>query len=199
MAETSKKQGGRGRTRNYATVLYPESAPPKWREKLEAEHIRALISPLHDRDINPDGKPKKPHWHVLFVFDNVKSMEQAKTLAKKIGGVGCEAVSSVRGYARYLIHADNPEKAQYSADDVVSVNGADFLDLTTLPSDKYKAIGEMLDWCVANDVLSYGELLMYARANQQDWFRVLCDSATLVMKEFLKSQQWEREQAMRNQ
>ena len=166
---------------------------------MEDEHIRALISPLHDRDINPDGKPKKPHWHVLFVFDNVKSMEQAKALVKKIGGVGCEAVSSVRGYARYLIHADNPEKAQYSANDVVSVNGADFLDLTTLPSDKYKAIGEMLDWCVANDVLSYGELLMYARANQQDWFRVLCDSATMVMKEFLKSQQWEREQTIRNQ
>lgn len=199
MAETSKKQNGKGRTRNYATVVYPESAPQEWRKTLENEHIRALISPLHDKDINADGTPKKPHWHVLFMFEGPKTLDQARSVAEKIGGVGCEVINGLRGYARYLTHADNPEKAQYNSADVVSLGGADYLELCALPSDKYKAIGEMLDWCVENDVLSYGELLMYARANQQDWFRVLCDSATMVMKEFLKSQQWEREQAMRNQ
>lgn len=197
MAETSKRQGGKGRTRNYATVVYPESAPEGWRETLEREHIRALISPLHDKDINADGTTKKAHWHVLLLFESVKTLEQAKRVAENIGGVGCEAINGLRGYARYLIHADNPEKAQYNSADVVALGGVDYLEMCSLPSDKYKVIGEMLDWCVENDVISYGELLMYARANQQDWFRVLCDSATLVMKEFLKSQQWEHEQSLR--
>lgn len=47
------------------------------------------------------------------MFDGVKTIEQAKDLFEQIGGVGCEKVNSIRGYARYLCHLDNPEKAQY--------------------------------------------------------------------------------------
>lgn len=56
-----------GRTRNYATIVYPESAPPNWISILEDEHIASFISPLHDKDIENDGEntPKKAHYHVI--------------------------------------------------------------------------------------------------------------------------------------
>ena len=63
------------RTRNFATVVYPESAPSDWIDKLDQLHVAALISPLHNKDTNPSGEPKKPHYHVLLMFEGVKDYE----------------------------------------------------------------------------------------------------------------------------
>ena len=76
------------RFRNFATVVYPESAPEKWQETLSEQFVPAFISPLHEKDINPTGEPKKPHFHVIIMFDGIKTTEQAKEIFEKIGGVG---------------------------------------------------------------------------------------------------------------
>lgn len=186
MNSKETKSRGAGRTRNYATVVYPESAPPDWLVLAGELKIPCFVSPLHDRDINPTGEPKKPHHHVMIMFDSVKTGEQAAEVFEWIGGVGCEVVQSIRGYARYLCHLDNPDKAQYSIDDVRCFGGSDYADIIGLPIDKYKAIGEMIDFLFDNG-FSYHELLMYAREQRFDWFRVLCDSGTYVVKAFIKS------------
>lgn len=185
-----KKASGRGRTRNFATVVYPESAPDGWQEILSQQFVPAFISPLHDMDVNPTGEPKKPHYHVVLMFDGVKTREQAQDIISKINGVGCEVIQSIRGYARYLCHLDNPEKAQYKQEDVRSLCGADYPGTIGLVTDKYKAIGEMIDFCEDNGIYSYSELLKYCRMERFDWFRVLCDNGTVVMKEYLKSKSW---------
>lgn len=187
----ASKVGSSGRTRNYATVVYPESAPEDWMSLLADQCVPAFISPLHDQDKNPDGEDKKPHYHVMIMFEGVKSQEQAQAVFDIIGGVGCEIVQSLRGYARYLCHLDNPEKHQYDPEEVRSCSGADYMASIGLPTDKYKAVGEMIDFCEDNDVHSYAQLLVWARQNRYDWFRVLCDSATMVMKEYLKSRTWD--------
>ena len=107
----------------------------------------SFISPLHDKDTNPTGEPKKPHYHVLIMYDSVKTSEQAKELFALIGGVGCEVVQSIRGYARYLCHLDNPEKFQYNIDDVKSLCGADYVGTIGLAIDKLKALDEMMEFC----------------------------------------------------
>ena len=184
------KENGKGRTRNFATVVYPESAPEKWQDILAEQFVPAFISPLHDKDINPTGEAKKPHYHVVVMFDGVKTKEQAQDLFEKICGVGCEVVQSIRGYARYLCHMDNPDKAQYKQEDVRSLCGADYVGVVGLVLDKYKAIGEMIDFCKEYNIYSYSDLLEYCRSERFDWFRVLCDNGTVVMKEYLKSRSW---------
>lgn len=197
--EKKKDSSGTGRTRNYATVVYPESAPDNWQTLLGEQCVQAFISPLHDRDVNPDGEPKKPHWHVMIMFENVKTAEQAKELFSVINGVGCEKVNSIRGYARYLCHMDNPEKEQYAPEQVRSFGGADYITTIGLVTDKYKAIGEMISFCKENDIVSYAELLEYCQEQRFDWFRVLCDNGTVVMKEYLKSRQWTIRQAYKQE
>jgi plasmid replication protein len=184
-----------GRTRNFATVVYPESAPQDWLEKLAEAKIEALVSPLHDKDKNPDGEPKKAHYHVILMFETVKTTEQVKEITEKIGGVGVEKINSLRGYARYLIHADNPEKAQYNKADIKQFGGADYESICSLASDKYAAIREMIQYCTTNEIISYADLLRYAAEQNENWFRCLCDNGTVVMKEFLKSLAWEQMQA----
>lgn len=184
------KENTSKRTRNFATVVYPESAPEDWQDILAGQFIPAFISPLHDKDINPGGEPKKPHYHVMIMFEGVKTKEQAEAIFKLIGGVGCEVVNSMRGYGRYLCHLDNPEKAQYKQEDVRCLSGADYIAVIGLVLDKYKAISEMIDFCQLNDIVSYSDLLEYCRTERFDWFRVLCDNGTVVMKEYLKSKSW---------
>lgn len=181
------------RTRNFATVVYPESAPEGWQDILARHCVPAFISPLHDSDINPTGEPKKPHYHVVLMFDGKKSVEQVKEIFDTIGGVGVETVKSLRGYARYLCHLDNPEKAQYEPSEVRCI-ASDYIGTIGLAIDKYTAIGEMQDFCEQYNVVSFYALSKYARSHRPDWHRILCDCGAVFMREYLQSRKWSIEQ-----
>ena len=184
MADKSK------RTRNWATAVYPDSCPNDWIHILEDFHVPFLVSPLHDRDLDASGNYKKPHYHLLLRFDSVKTSDQAIEIFSSVNGVGCEKISSLRGYARYLCHLDDPDKAQYDVNDVYCYR-EDYATLISLPTDKYDSIAAMIDYVDREQIISYAHLLRYAKNYNEIWFRVLCDSGTLVMKEFIKSRTWE--------
>lgn len=190
MSNIKSTKSATTRTRNFASILYPDSAPENWLDILSDFHVPCFVSPLHDKDVNPDGEIKKPHYHIFLTFENVKTPEQAQEIFDSIGCVGREIVQSLRGYARYLCHLDNPEKYQYQPDDVLCLCGTDYNDVIGLPTDKYKAIREMQHWCLDNKVLSFATLLEYASENRSDWFRVLCDSGAYVIEKYLKSKTW---------
>lgn len=193
--EVQKKADAKraGRTRNFVGILYPESAPQDWREKLADLKIEALVSPLHDKDKNPDGTKKKAHYHIVLMFDVVKTLEQAAKIFKSIGAIDhCEKINSLRGQVRYLCHLDNPEKAEYSVSDVQAFGGADFYSLINLPSSKYGLIREMKAFCEENQIYEYCDLFDYAIDNNEMWYRCLCDESTFVMNNYLKSKRSKR-------
>lgn len=187
----NKKKETVYRTRNFACVVYKDSAPKDWQSILADQCVPCFVSPYHDSDINPTGEPKKPHWHVMLMFDNVKTREQAIEIFNKINGVGCEYINSLRGYARYLCHLDNPDKHLYSTEDVLSFSGVDYISIIGLVTDKYKTICEIMDFCDKYHVTSYQKLLQYCRVKRTDWFRTLCDNGTYVVLEYIKSSYWE--------
>lgn len=127
---------------------------------------------------------------MLLCFEGVKTSEQAKAIFDLVGGVGLEVVQSLRGYARYLCHLDNPEKAQYDTAEVRCLCGADFATAINLVTDKYKAVREMIEFCRDNNIVSFSDLLEYAMIDRYDWFRVLCDNGAVIMEKYLKSRSW---------
>lgn len=185
----SKSNNKNTRTRNFASILYPESASPNWLEILKEQHIPFLVSPLHNNDLNPTGDAKKPHYHIILIFDNVKTVEQATEIFKLINSVGCEKINSLKNYSRYLCHLDNPEKAQYKTEDVIAY-GIDYLDIIKSTSNKYKMLEEMQDFCDKYDVVSFYLLCQYARKNNKEWYKTLCDNGSVYMREYLKSKDW---------
>lgn len=175
------------RTRNFAFLVYPDSAPPEWRETLSEAHVECLISPLHDKDVNPDGSQKKPHWHVMVMFSSVKTRKQAAELRDAVGGVGWENVASARGYARYLCHLDNPEKAQYSPEDVVELGGADYSDVTRRATDAVKAVREMMRYIRENNVMFYSDFVDYCADERPEWFESLVTRNTYAVYTYIKA------------
>ena len=186
------------RTRNYSTIVYKDSAPENWLDILSDELVQCFISPYHDKDVNPDGEIKKPHWHVLIMFDSVKSERQAQFIVDKIKGVGCKRVNSLRSYARYLCHLDNPDKYQYPISDVIQLYGADYLEVISLDSDKYPIIEEIIHFIEANNVTSFYLLCKYAFNYNESWKRLLCSGNTIFFKEYLKSKVWSNEKDLQH-
>ena len=115
-----------GRSQIWAFIVYPESLPDNWLDILRDLHTIGAISPLHDGDYNPTGELKKPHYHVLLKFPTKKSVFQITNICLKLGShVPPQPVDNFDGYLRYLAHVDNPEKAQYSVDDIIPLCGLD--------------------------------------------------------------------------
>lgn len=155
MAEKNVKK------RNWAFVLYPDSAPKNWRELLAQSGLQCAISPLHDRDLNPTGEPKKPHYHVILVYGNPTTYNNVKGFTNgRMGQTIPQALEQVQGYYRYFTHEDNPEKAQYNKADIQTLNGFDIRDFADLTkSDVVKLKREIQAFIRDNEIYEYSELM----------------------------------------
>lgn len=178
------------RTRNWTIVVYPESAPSDWRERLDELHIEWVESPLHDIDCNADGEVKKPHWHVLLMFGGVKSYDQVLELTKDFNSPIPQRCHNAKAMVRYMAHLDNPEKAQYSISDIKSHGGVDISELLRpSSSERYSIISDMIEYIKSDNVIEFQDLMDYARLHHfDDWFPLLCDNSAFVVSQYIKSQ-----------
>lgn len=119
--------------RYWAFVLYPESAPADWLDILQASGLPCAVSPLHDKDLNADGEPKKAHHHIILAYSGPTTFNSVNSFVSSLNCPIPIPLESVRGMYRYFTHMDNPEKYQYSDVDIRCINGfsvADFVELT---------------------------------------------------------------------
>lgn len=178
------------RGRNFEFIVYPDSAPNNWIEYLNDLHLCWVKSPIHDKDINEDtGELKKAHWHCVLAFAGKKSKEQIEEISCNLGSAPWRKVSNMRGMVRYLIHIDDPYKAQYKRSDIECYGGFDissFFDISK--SERYQIISEMIDFINQNDIHSFRELMDYSRyAGKEEWFRALCDDSAYIMSMYIKN------------
>lgn len=189
MVDSNKTIKKDNRTKNWTCVVYPDSAPDNWRDILDDLHIPWVESPLHDRDVNADGEPKKSHWHVMLLFSSNKSYEQVKDITSLLCAPNPQKVASARSMVRYFAHIDNPEKYQYDKSLIVAHGGAEidrYLSATT--SERYQIIADMMDFIDDNNILEMEDILRYSRRERfLDWFPLLCDNSAYIIAQYIKS------------
>lgn len=180
------KRAGK-RTRGWACIAWQDSAPDGWIERLQERHVNTLISPLHDKDVAYDEatdtqKIKKPHWHVLALFENPMTEQQAQEyfcsagICFKADGTPAppEMVKSVRGYARYLVHMDDHDKYRYEDRDVMELGGVRWMSVALDKNEEIdKILDEIEDFIEREGYDNYFALLRYARINRPDWTPVI--------------------------
>lgn len=174
--------------RNWAFVLYPESAPADWFERLKQSGLMGAISPLHDKDVNADGEPKKAHYHVILVYGNTTTYNNVKSLTDSLNQPIPQALEQIRGYYRYLTHKDNPEKYQYSDSDIVTFGGfdiSDFVEMTKSEVTKY--IKEIHAFVRDNNITEYSDLCdMLIDAGLEELYEVAINH-TLFVNSYISS------------
>lgn len=196
-----KKQKSDNRQRQYAFLVYEDSSYPDWMDRLDAMHIEALVSPYHDRDKNPDGSDKKPHWHVMLMFAGKKSKDQIDAIREKVLGPNYnkafEDVGSLRGYARYMCHLDNPEKAPYDPADVRAFAGVDYDAIIALPSDDDNMLGDIFEYIREHNVRYFSDFLVMCRRDNPDWFSMMVRRKAYIVIEFIKSEAYKAKESER--
>lgn len=164
-AEPVKKEAKSGqKARYWSFVAYPESLPSDWKDTLTRTGLPIAISPLHDKDINPNGEAKKAHYHVILCFDGPTTYSVVFNLSKSLNQTKPEVVMSIKGMYDYLTHRNNPEKAQYDTKDIQHLNGFSILNYDNFsPSEKeaiYDAIEQII---IEKDISEYWDLILFLR------------------------------------
>lgn len=155
--------------RHWLFVVYEDSAPDDWELQLESTGIPFVRSPYHDSDVNPDGSPKKAHWHLIVSYNNSTTYNNIKGLRKITHGPFPIKCMSVSGSYAYLTHKNNPEKAQYSTALIVRFNG---WEKVLEASEVTKIKDELTIMVMTEDITEYGELMIAVQAMDGDYKQV---------------------------
>jgi hypothetical protein len=148
--------------RNWACIVYPESAPADWVHQLELTGLPSTISPLHDKDEQTETEEalKKPHWHVILCYNGPTSFNVVKSLTDRFNAPMPIPLETVKGAYRYFTHLDHPDKYQYSKDDIKHLNGfaiGDYAELTFTELEKIRR--DLVALIVGNDISEYSDLI----------------------------------------
>lgn len=125
------------KNRNWTFLVYPDSAPNNWFELLQDTGLPFAVSPLHDKDENPTGDQKKPHYHVVVCFPGPTTFNKVNNdICAMLNSPIPKRVLSIVGIYRYFTHQDNPEKYQYSDTDIRVSNGFDIGEYNALTTSQ---------------------------------------------------------------
>lgn len=168
ISEENKEQD-KLKGRHFWYVVYPESAPEDWIEQLKQTGLAFCISPLHDKDKNPDETNKKAHYHVIISWGNSTTYKSARALCDTI--LHCprpQILKNVTGAYRYHQHKDNPEKYQYEEPSKTYNGWERPLDSSEVAEIK-KEIHKLI---YVEDIQEYGELLTVCSDLGPEYFDV---------------------------
>ena len=180
--------------RNWAFVCYPDSLPINWEDILIESGLPCAISPLHDKDINPTGEEKKPHYHIILTYENPTTYKNVLSFVSQFNCPTPQPLESVRGYYRYLTHKDNPEKYQYNENDIVCFNGFDtsnFNELTKTQIDSLKY--EIIDFIQDNNINEYSDLVEVLHTEETFNMWVVASQFTTYFNTYITSRRNKRQ------
>lgn len=153
------------KARHFGFLLYLDSIPSDWKEKLGSLGISMAVSPLHDMDEKKDkdtwnsndvvrnGKHyKKPHYHVIYIARNPVTTESVRNkIKRKLGNSSVahlEIIDTIKGAYEYLTHeskdAMKKKKHIYDKKDILHINDFDVDRYITLDESQKRELRKIL-------------------------------------------------------
>lgn len=202
-----EKRAGQ-RTRNWALIFFYDDLPEDWALLVDELHFKWVQSPLHDKDTNADGTPKKPHYHALMMFESVKTLEQVEEIFKGIFGES--ETGSIIGVpkpqmagdrcalVRYMAHMDNADKVKYDVADIVGHNGADPAEILRYSATETREmIVDMEEYIEQNNITEMAEFAREVRYEHPEWHTIVATKMTMYFNAFIRSRRHMMEQSVK--
>lgn len=180
--------------RTWKCVFYPESLPTDWLEVLQSTDLPFCISPLHDKDVNEDqeGTQKKPHYHIIITYNNTTTWKNVKeSICDLLGQPRPMPSDNIKLAYRYLWHADNPEKYQYSEEDVQCFNGFNIHNYIALTSEEVKTYMNECTLMIRDfNIKEYSELIFFLIDNEMFEHLNVAQSHTIYFNALIRSMRY---------
>lgn len=175
--------------RNWAFVAYPDSMPDNWFEILQNTGLPICVSPLHDKDFNPDNTIKKPHYHFICYYSNTTTFKNVKeNVCDLINATIPIKLESMVGMYRYHLHLDNPDKYQYDDRNRIFINGFDSSKVDSLTcTEIQKILVELQKLIQINDIIEYCELLDLLLKEESFNFLQVAQTHTIFLNTYITS------------
>lgn len=201
--EEKRKKANGERHRVWTLIFYPDSAPADWEEELTQLHMRIWVSPLHDADTwtptdekkdpaHKAGTLKKPHYHLIAQYE--VQVDRATFLADfgcLNGPQSVKAVRSLISMVRYLVHADDPDKAQYQKSDVKVFGGAEIDLVEQLGShERHEQLRAMRKFIREKQIVDYCDFVDYCDECEATWAALLDDNSSYTIEKYIKSRRY---------
>lgn len=112
----------------FCAVLYPDATNYVYPIETILETLYLCADEfyyiLHDRDLNTDGSPKKPHYHLVLTKSTANgyaSPSKIRIVAKQLGIPFnyVQRCNSLKGSIIYLTHEEESDKVVYSRDEII--------------------------------------------------------------------------------
>lgn len=176
------------KVRNFAVIVYPDSTTLKadWRENIERLGHKAIISPIHDKDVydkdiidgdgnikHKKGDLKKPHYHVCVFRENATTLKSCiNTMSLNVDS-SIKRVEILRGTIQasydYMSHKNAPKKAQYKEEDITCLNGFNSFDYQKQSrSDKLNCTKEIYIYIENNEIEEFSDLIQLLIMEEKD-------------------------------
>lgn len=183
----NKKQ----KERYWTFIMYEDSRPNNWKELLQEEMIEMSISPRHDRDmIEETGELKKPHYHVLMCFNGPTTYNRAIEIANKVGANIVKRVLNVKGMYDYFTHKWNEEKAKYSEEDIITINGFNINDYGITQNEIEEMKREVIRLIREENITEYSILVDLLADNNMKDLGTIVSKNTTYFNAYLKSRKY---------
>lgn len=193
MAKEEKKKIAK--YRNWTCILYPESCDPNFRKILNDKFMSWICSPLHDQDINElDNEKKKAHYHLILMWEGPTTYESVLAICEEIKSTIPQPVHKLPNAVKYLIHLNNPEKAQYKQSDITCSPDVNIDELFKLSKTDERLLSfEIVDFIKNQFITEYCDLVYWCRDNEKyEWYDYIKDHSffiNLIIKSQRHSQQ----------
>ena len=178
--------------RYWGFVVYPESLPSDYEDLITNIGVPMAWSPLHDKDLNPDGEPKKPHFHCIVYYDNTTTMKAVKeNVCEKLNGTIPIKLENMRGMYRYHLHLDNPEKYQYDDRDRRFFNGFDTNRVDTLTETEISQLLNQIEQIVIDkSIIEYADLIDLLSSDDLVNLKNVARKNTFYLNTYIKSRRY---------
>lgn len=178
--------------RNWAFIVYPDSLPENYEEIIINTGLPMVFSPLHDKDLNPTGESKKPHYHVICYYENTTTFKNVRdNVTSLLNGTIPVKLESMVGMYRYHLHLDNPEKYQYDDRFRTFYNGFDVNKVDSLTyTEVSKLLKEIQTLISRESIFEYADLLDILLDNEMYQMWDVARNHTLLLNTYITSRRY---------
>ena len=178
------------RASKWAFLIFKSSLPEDYQRILNKIHVPYMLSPWHDKDIDPDtNETVKSHKHGVLYFESLKSYPQVVDILRPLKGPEhIEIVHSTVGTYDYFIHANSPSKQQYKIEDIeygCGFNLSRFLE----SQDPTGQINEVLSIIDTRNIVEFDELVKAVREENANLLELLV-SKTFFFSKYIDSKRY---------